>query len=191
MTAVLCLQTSDDAERSLLVKLKTECGYQFTSKLESMFTDIKTSRDTMLEFKAQETASTSGSSDLDLSVQVWPTSFHPCVQRQCWVIFKLRRCSLLPIQVSGRQCTFTAWGAGLDCRSRLSGNLVKIRHSNKQLEAFVGILCEYSRVTNRTQPVENTVVNTLQQSAHLRHYFLHELTRLWYTVDPLQSTNHC
>ena len=28
-------------------KLKTECGYQFTSKLESMFTDIKTSRDTM------------------------------------------------------------------------------------------------------------------------------------------------
>lgn len=39
--------TSDDAERSLLVKLKTECGYQFTSKLESMFTDIKTSRDMM------------------------------------------------------------------------------------------------------------------------------------------------
>ncbi len=31
-------------ERNLLVKLKTECGYQFTSKLESMFTDIKTSR---------------------------------------------------------------------------------------------------------------------------------------------------
>lgn len=38
---------SDEAERSLLVKLKTECGYQFTSKLESMFTDIKTSRDMM------------------------------------------------------------------------------------------------------------------------------------------------
>lgn len=64
------MQTSDDAERSLLVKLKTECGYQFTSKLESMFTDIKTSRDTMVDFKAQETASTSSSADLDLSVQV-------------------------------------------------------------------------------------------------------------------------
>jgi cullin 3 len=34
---------SDDAERSLIVKLKTECGYQFTSKLEGMFTDMKTS----------------------------------------------------------------------------------------------------------------------------------------------------
>ncbi|KAI3467361.1 hypothetical protein Pfo_024024 [Paulownia fortunei] len=33
--------------RSLIVKLKTECGYQFTSKLEGMFTDMKTSQDTM------------------------------------------------------------------------------------------------------------------------------------------------
>ncbi|CAI5526714.1 unnamed protein product [Closterium sp. Naga37s-1] len=33
---------SDDAERSFIVKLKTECGYQFTSKLEGMFLDMKT-----------------------------------------------------------------------------------------------------------------------------------------------------
>ena len=59
------------------MKLKTECGYQFTSKLESMFTDIKTSRDTMLDYKAQETASTSSSSDLDLSVQVPPHRLKP------------------------------------------------------------------------------------------------------------------
>ncbi|XVF60511.1 hypothetical protein PTKIN_Ptkin08bG0053200 [Pterospermum kingtungense] len=32
----------DDVERSLIVKLKTECGYQFTSKLEGMFTYMKT-----------------------------------------------------------------------------------------------------------------------------------------------------
>lgn len=43
---------SDDAERSLIVKLKTECGYQFTSKLEGMFTDMKTSEDTMKGFYA-------------------------------------------------------------------------------------------------------------------------------------------
>lgn len=68
---------SDDAERNLLVKLKTECGYQFTSKLESMFTDIKTSRDTMQEFKSRM-ASRGVELGLDLSVQVlttgsWPT----------------------------------------------------------------------------------------------------------------------
>ncbi|KAF5950593.1 hypothetical protein HYC85_012586 [Camellia sinensis] len=43
---------SDNAERSLIVKLKTECGYQFTSKLEGMFTDMKTSQDTMQGFYA-------------------------------------------------------------------------------------------------------------------------------------------
>ena len=54
---------SDDAERSFLLKLKTECGYQFTSKLEGMFTDMKTSRDTMLAFQhalADEAAAAAG-----------------------------------------------------------------------------------------------------------------------------------
>ena len=68
-------QVSDDAERSLLVKLKTECGYQFTSKLESMFTDIKTSRDTMQEFKARPGAADEDS-DIELNVQV---RNHPCL----------------------------------------------------------------------------------------------------------------
>ena len=43
--------TSDDAERSLVVKLKTECGYQFTTKFEGMFNDIRTSRDSMKAFR--------------------------------------------------------------------------------------------------------------------------------------------
>jgi cullin 3 len=43
---------SDDAERNMIAKLKTECGYQFTSKLEGMFTDMKLSNDTMEGFKA-------------------------------------------------------------------------------------------------------------------------------------------
>jgi hypothetical protein len=42
---------SDDAERGMISKLKTECGYQFTSKLEGMFTDMKTSADTMENFR--------------------------------------------------------------------------------------------------------------------------------------------
>ncbi|KAF5741594.1 cullin-3A [Tripterygium wilfordii] len=66
---------SDDAERSLIVKLKTECGYQFTSKLEGMFTDMKTSQDTMLGFYASHPELADGST---LVVQVlttgsWPT----------------------------------------------------------------------------------------------------------------------
>ncbi len=68
---------SDDAERSLIVKLKTECGYQFTSKLEGMFTDMKTSRDTMQGFNATLAGSESNEGPT-LAVQVlttgsWPT----------------------------------------------------------------------------------------------------------------------
>ncbi|KAK1284556.1 Cullin-3B [Acorus calamus] len=47
---------SDEAERSLIVKLKTECGYQFTSKLEGMFTDMRTSQDTMQGFYASQSS---------------------------------------------------------------------------------------------------------------------------------------
>lgn len=69
---------SDDSERSMLVKLKTECGYQFTSKLEGMFNDLKTSQDTTQGFYA----STSDLADHPtISVQIlttgsWPTQ--PC-----------------------------------------------------------------------------------------------------------------
>ncbi|CAN1187845.1 CUL3A [Linum perenne] len=66
---------SDDAERSLIVKLKTECGYQFTSKLEGMFTDMKTSQDTMHGFYSSHPELGEGPT---LVVQVlttgsWPT----------------------------------------------------------------------------------------------------------------------
>lgn len=42
---------SDDAERNMIAKLKVECGFHFTQKLEGMFTDMKVSADTMLVYK--------------------------------------------------------------------------------------------------------------------------------------------
>ena len=42
---------SDDAERGMLAKLKVECGYQFTQKLEGMFHDMKLSSDTMEAYR--------------------------------------------------------------------------------------------------------------------------------------------
>lgn len=67
---------SDDAERSLIVKLKTECGYQFTSKLEGMFTDMKTSQDTMQGFLAAVGAEIAEGPSLTVQVLTtgsWPT----------------------------------------------------------------------------------------------------------------------
>lgn len=42
---------SDDAERGMLAKLKVECGYQFTQKLEGMFHDMRLSSDTMEAYR--------------------------------------------------------------------------------------------------------------------------------------------
>lgn len=42
---------SDDAERGMLAKLKVECGFQFTQKLEGMFHDMKISNDTMSAYQ--------------------------------------------------------------------------------------------------------------------------------------------
>ncbi len=42
---------SDDAERGMLGKLKVECGYQFTQKLEGMFHDMKLSADAMEAYR--------------------------------------------------------------------------------------------------------------------------------------------
>ncbi|KAG9159786.1 hypothetical protein Leryth_007796 [Lithospermum erythrorhizon] len=70
----------DDAERSLIVKLKTECGYQFTSKLEGMFTDMRTSRDTMQGFYAAMGAEIADGPTLTVQVLTtgsWPTQPSP------------------------------------------------------------------------------------------------------------------
>lgn len=42
---------SEDAERAMVSQLKAECGYQFTSKLEGMFNDMRISRDMQDSYK--------------------------------------------------------------------------------------------------------------------------------------------
>lgn len=68
---------SVDAEKSMLSKLKHECGAAFTSKLEGMFKDMELSKDIMLQFK-QYIQNQSESSSIELTVNIltmgyWPT----------------------------------------------------------------------------------------------------------------------
>jgi cullin 3 len=69
----------EEHEKIVILKLKTECGYQFTSKLESMFNDIRTSQDIMQSFGGAGGGGTNNNGgDIDMSVQVltmgsWPT----------------------------------------------------------------------------------------------------------------------
>lgn len=45
------MSISDDAEASMITKLKEACGFEFTGKLQRMFTDMGISKDLNDQFK--------------------------------------------------------------------------------------------------------------------------------------------
>ncbi|KAL4795958.1 hypothetical protein BDV19DRAFT_378449 [Aspergillus venezuelensis] len=73
---------SDDAEKSMLARLKTECGSSFTHNLESMFKDMEVARDEMAAYSSiKRERQTPLPVDLHVSVlssASWPT--YPDVQ---------------------------------------------------------------------------------------------------------------
>ncbi|KAK9722077.1 hypothetical protein K7432_002964 [Basidiobolus ranarum] len=67
---------SFDAEKSMLSKLKTECGASFTSKLEGMFKDMDVSRDIMISFR-QTQKYKELCKDIELNVSVLTQGYWP------------------------------------------------------------------------------------------------------------------
>jgi len=72
---------SIDAEKTMIAKLKAECGSQFTSKLEGMFKDVELSADVVGAFKTYVAAAASKGegvpSGVDMQVQVLTSGFWP------------------------------------------------------------------------------------------------------------------
>ncbi|KAM8952219.1 cullin-4B isoform 1-T1 [Pelodytes ibericus] len=68
---------SVDAEKSMLSKLKHECGAAFTSKLEGMFKDMELSKDIMVHFKQyMQNQNVPGNIELTVNILTmgyWPT----------------------------------------------------------------------------------------------------------------------
>lgn len=67
---------SDESERAMVSLLKAECGYQFTSKLEGMFNDMRISRDTRDSYK-QHKKTKEYDVTFDLEVDVLTTGYWP------------------------------------------------------------------------------------------------------------------
>uniref|UniRef100_A0A4W6F3Y2 Cullin 3 n=1 Tax=Lates calcarifer TaxID=8187 RepID=A0A4W6F3Y2_LATCA len=68
---------SDDSEKNMISKLKTECGCQFTSKLEGMFRDMSISNTTMDEFRQHLQTTGVSLGGVDLTVRVLTTGYWP------------------------------------------------------------------------------------------------------------------
>jgi cullin 3 len=66
---------SDELEKSMIGKLKAECGYIYVAKLESMYTDKHLSKDILANFRSSEHYKALGKIELDvmtLTSSNWP-----------------------------------------------------------------------------------------------------------------------
>mmetsp|Transcript_10499 Transcript_10499/g.42375 ORF Transcript_10499/g.42375 Transcript_10499/m.42375 type:complete len:746 (-) Transcript_10499:55-2292(-) len=68
---------NDDHERSILTKLKTQCGAQFTSKMEGMVTDLQIAKDNQKEFEKWLDDDETRRPKMDFAVTVLTTGFWP------------------------------------------------------------------------------------------------------------------
>ena len=75
------MSASDDAEASMISKLKQACGFEYTSKLQRMFQDIGVSKDLNENFK-KHLANSGDPLDIDFSIQVLSSGSWP-FQQSC------------------------------------------------------------------------------------------------------------
>lgn len=68
--------SSDDAETSMISKLKEACGFEYTNKLQRMFQDMQISKDLNTGFK-EHTSGLEEASQLDSSYNILGTGFWP------------------------------------------------------------------------------------------------------------------
>ncbi|KTF93446.1 hypothetical protein cypCar_00013200 [Cyprinus carpio] len=149
---------SDDAEASMISKLKQACGFEYTSKLQRMFQDIGVSKDLNEQFKKHLT--NSEPLDLDFSIQVLSSGSWP-FQQSCTFA--------LPSELERSYQRFTAFYA-----SRHSGRkLTWLYHLSKGELAStfqMAILLQYNtedvytvqQLTDSTQIKIDILVQVLQ-----------------------------
>ncbi|XP_076038245.1 cullin 1 isoform X2 [Oratosquilla oratoria] len=75
------MSASDDAEASVISKLKQACGFEYTSKLQRMFQDIGVSKDLNDQFR-KHLISSNEPLDIDFSIQVLSSGSWPFQQSQ-------------------------------------------------------------------------------------------------------------
>lgn len=135
---------SDDAEASMISKLKQLCGFEYTSKLQRMFQDMNVSRDLNDHFKKHLVATEP--LDIDFSVQVLSSSSWPFQQV---AVFNL------PVELEKSYQRFTAFYGGqysgrklhwlyLQSKGELVTNCFKNRYTLQASTYQVSVLLMYN-----------------------------------------------
>mmetsp|Transcript_51346 Transcript_51346/g.125176 ORF Transcript_51346/g.125176 Transcript_51346/m.125176 type:complete len:748 (+) Transcript_51346:224-2467(+) len=116
---------STDMEQKVIQMLKTECGYQFTAKLEGMFKDINTSKTIQEQFRAHlQQSPDSDRGDVDLVAKVLTTGYWPTQPAvQCQLPHEIERvCEVFKrfylAQHNGRQLTWQVNMGNADVKAK-------------------------------------------------------------------------
>lgn len=137
-------RSAEDAERMMITRLKTDSGFQFTSKLESMFRDIKVSETAMESFKEQvrtekENTGKDPLGNIDLSVSVLTTGSWPTQQQYtCTLPPQLQACVDLFAKFynrahSGRKLTWQTNMGTADLRATFSSSRKELSVPTQQM----------------------------------------------------------
>jgi len=166
---------SIDAEKTMIAKLKAECGAGFTYKLEGMFKDVDISEELMRSYRANIQDSPSGAPSIELGVQVLTSAYWP---PQAALEIKL------PEQVAAAQEHFRSFylnkhsGRRLTWQPALTTAILKATVGKTTYEVAVScfqaivLLCfsnqkslEYPAILEATQLEDGELRRTLQSLA--------------------------
>uniref|UniRef100_A0A673IDV1 Cullin-1-like n=1 Tax=Sinocyclocheilus rhinocerous TaxID=307959 RepID=A0A673IDV1_9TELE len=149
---------SDDAEASMISKLKQACGFEYTSKLQRMFQDIGVSKDLNEQFKKHLT--NSEPLDLDFSIQVLSSGSWP-FQQSCTFA--------LPSELERSYQRFTAFYASRHSGRKLTwlyhlskGELVTNCFKNRYTLQTQNGLCNHQYVSLQFLEDENANVDEVE-----------------------------
>merc|ERR1711971_1372255 len=153
------MSASDDAEASMISKLKQACGFEYTNKLQRMFQDVGVSNDLNENFKKHMV--NSEPLDIDFSIQVLSSGSWP-FQQSC--VFSL------PSELERCVHRFTAFYGG--------------QHSGRKLN-WLYHMSKGELTTNRFKNKYTLQASTFQMSVLLRY---NEADR-WTVGDLTRHTN--
>ncbi|WVQ75637.1 hypothetical protein IAR50_005266 [Cryptococcus sp. DSM 104548] len=168
---------SDDAEQEMVGKLKKEMGFQFTHKLEGMFTDMRVSKESDVAFRKYEAAQGVA---LDLSVSIltsshWPQpivaptpcTFPPALNPAMSAFQKY-----YDSRHSGRRLTWQVALGTADVKCRFKKGVVELNVSTQALVVLLqfeklasGDILSYTDLQRQTGLPEGDLVRTLQSLA--------------------------
>ncbi|KAJ8704570.1 hypothetical protein PYW07_011758 [Mythimna separata] len=161
------MSASDDAEASMISKLKQACGFEYTSKLQRMFQDIGVSKDLNENFRKHMSNSSEQPLHIDFSIQVLSSGSWPFQQSSCFQLpTELERSvhrftTFYSSQHSGRKLN---WLYNMS-KGELVTNCFKNRYTLQASTFQMAVLLQYNDNTSWT-------VSQLEQHTGIKGDFL-------------------